>query len=71
MPDTVVVERDGVQARLEGIDSVVLALGVTPASALAAAIGDAVSEVHVIGDANTPSNAMAAILAGAQVGRKI
>jgi NADPH-dependent 2,4-dienoyl-CoA reductase/sulfur reductase-like enzyme len=71
MSDAVVVERDGVQERLEGIDSVVLALGVTPASALAEAIGDTVSEAHVIGDASTPSNAMAAILAGAEVGRKI
>ncbi len=69
--DGVVVERQGREEAIGGMDSIVLALGIASAGELAEEIGDKVSEVHLIGDAKTPGRALEAIAAGAEVGRQI
>jgi pyruvate/2-oxoglutarate dehydrogenase complex dihydrolipoamide dehydrogenase (E3) component len=56
---------------LRDVDTVVLALGVTPVDELADAIREQIAEVHVIGDASRASNALDAIAAGADIGRQI
>jgi hypothetical protein len=70
-PDGGLVAVEGREERLSGMDTIVLALGVTSVNELADAIRDKVPEVHVIGDANTPGKALDAIAAGAEVGRSI
>jgi len=69
--DGVVVEHEGHRDTIGGMDTIVLALGVTSVNELADAIRDKVPEVHVIGDAKTPGKALDAIAAGAEVGRNI
>ncbi len=65
------VEREGKRETVSPIDNVVLALGVVSVDDLASQLEGAVPEIHVIGDADTPSNAMAAILSGAELARQI
>ena len=69
--DGVVVEHEGHRDTIGGMDTIVLAMGVTSVNELADAIKDKVPEVHVIGDAKTPAKALDAIAAGAEVGRLI
>jgi 2,4-dienoyl-CoA reductase-like NADH-dependent reductase (Old Yellow Enzyme family)/NADPH-dependent 2,4-dienoyl-CoA reductase/sulfur reductase-like enzyme len=69
--DGVVVEREGRREVLAGIDTVVLALGAEPENRLARELEGKVAELHVIGDAQQPANALAAIAAGAEVGRRL
>ena len=69
--DGVILEHQGRQETIDGIDNVVLALGVDPESELAGEIRDRIPEVHIIGDARSPGKAMDAIFAGAKVGRQI
>lgn len=69
--DGVILERQGRQETIDGIDNVVLALGVDPESELADEIRDRIPEVHIIGDARSPGKAMDAIFAGAKLGRQI
>jgi NADPH-dependent 2,4-dienoyl-CoA reductase/sulfur reductase-like enzyme len=71
LPGEVVVEYDGPRQTLSGVDTVVLAVGVTPVSHLAASLAEAGVEVHIAGDAGGVSNAMAAIESGALVGRRV
>jgi NADPH-dependent 2,4-dienoyl-CoA reductase/sulfur reductase-like enzyme len=51
LEDGVVVERDGEEATIRGVERIVLCAGNRPAGELAARIGGEVAEVHVIGDA--------------------
>jgi hypothetical protein len=69
--DGAIVERDANRETFSGMDTVVLAMGVTSVNNLADAIRNNVSEIHVIGDAEAPGNAMDAIAAGARTGRQI
>ena len=57
--------------KLEGFDSVVLALGSIPDDRLAEPLKDEVSEVYVIGDASKPREVMEAVLEGEEVALKI
>ncbi|MBN2099555.1 MAG: NADH:flavin oxidoreductase, partial [Dehalococcoidia bacterium] len=70
-PQGVSCRRDGLAEVIKGMDTVVLAMGALPASELAKQIEGKVAEVHVIGDARNPANAMEAIAAGAELGRAI
>jgi len=69
--DSVVVEHEGHRDTIGGMDTIVLAMGVTSVNELANVIKGKVPEVHVIGDAKTPGKALDAIAAGAEVGRLI
>jgi NAD(H)-dependent 7beta-hydroxy-3-oxo-delta4-cholenoic acid oxidoreductase len=51
LEDGVVVERDGREEAIRGVERIVLCMGIRPVDELAARIGDKVGEVHVIGDA--------------------
>ena len=67
----VVVEHEGEKETLEGMDTIVLAMGVVSISSLADEIKDMVSEIHLIGDAGNLGNALNAIAAGVKIGRQI
>ncbi len=68
---SVVIGRNGSEERIEGVDTVVLALGSIPVSELAGLAQTGVAEVYVIGDAEQPGQATEAITAGARIGRAI
>ena len=57
--------------RLEGFDSIVIALGSMPNNALAELLEGKVPEVHVVGDASKPREVMEAVLEGEEVALKI
>jgi len=59
--DGAICEKDGQALVLRGYDTVVLALGYVPEDHLAANVPDGVTEVHVIGDAKAPRDALQAI----------
>ena len=65
------VERDGHQEELTGIETVVLALGVRADDGLVGELRDRVPELFVIGDAARTGNALEAIAAGAEIGRQL
>jgi 2,4-dienoyl-CoA reductase-like NADH-dependent reductase (Old Yellow Enzyme family)/thioredoxin reductase len=69
--DGVVLDVDGEEETIHGMDSVVLALGVESVDELSQRLESRVSEVHVIGDAKEPRNALEAVAEGAQVGMRI
>ena len=69
--DGVVINRDGKEETIGGMDSIVLAMGAVSVNQLARDIEGKVGQVHVIGDAETPGKATEAIAAGAHVGRTI
>jgi 2,4-dienoyl-CoA reductase-like NADH-dependent reductase (Old Yellow Enzyme family)/thioredoxin reductase len=69
--DCVVVERDGKREVLAAFDTVVLALGAEPENRLAAELAGKAAELHVIGDAQQPANALEAIAAGNELGRRL
>ncbi|MBI5605166.1 MAG: FAD-dependent oxidoreductase [Deltaproteobacteria bacterium] len=56
---------------IEGIDTIVLAVGVAPRNALFSEIKKQVRKVFLIGDAARPGNALSAIHDGAEAGRRI
>jgi hypothetical protein len=65
------VEDSEGKKKLEGFDSIVVALGSTPNNELAESIRDRVSELYVIGDASKPREVMEAVLEGEEVALKI
>ena len=69
--DGVIVSRDGREETIAGVNTIILALGTASQNELAREIEGKVSEVFVIGDAQTPGKAMEAIAAGAEIGRRI
>jgi hypothetical protein len=69
--DGAVIERNGNEQTLGGMDHIVLACGAKAVDGLSDKIRDTVPEVHVIGDAKQPRRALEAIRDGARVGRAI
>ena len=69
--DGVVINRDGKEEAIGGMDTIVLAMGAVSVNQLARDIESNVGQVHVIGDAETPGKATEAIAAGAHIGRTI
>ena len=69
-PDGVVVTVDGKEKLIEG-DTVILALGSSPDTALYEQLKDQVSELYLIGDARSPRKAYEAIHEGFKVGMEI
>jgi NAD(H)-dependent 7beta-hydroxy-3-oxo-delta4-cholenoic acid oxidoreductase len=69
--DGVVIDREGKEETLHGMDSIILARGVKSVDALSDAIKNKVPEVYVIGDAKEPREALEAIAEGNKVGREI
>ncbi len=67
----VVIEREGQQTMIDGMDTIVIAMGTISENKLAGEIGGKVPEIRVIGDADRPGKALDAIAAGARVGREI
>ena len=70
-PDGVTYSRDGKTDTIGGMNTIVLAMGTASSDELAKQLEGKVSQVHIIGDAQNPTNAMEAIAAGAQLGRAI
>jgi pyruvate/2-oxoglutarate dehydrogenase complex dihydrolipoamide dehydrogenase (E3) component len=68
---SVTVVRDGQEEKINGIDLVILAVGVKPVDILSDQIRDKVAEVYVIGDAREPRSALEAIAEGMETARKI
>jgi NADPH-dependent 2,4-dienoyl-CoA reductase/sulfur reductase-like enzyme len=64
LEDGVVVERDGQEVTIRGVERIVLCVGILPVDELANRIGGKVSEVHVIGDAKQPRRLCEAISEG-------
>jgi len=62
---------DDAREVLAAFDTVVLALGAEPENRLARELAGKVAEIHVIGDAQQPGGALAAIAAGSEVGRRL
>jgi 7beta-hydroxy-3-oxochol-24-oyl-CoA 4-desaturase len=62
---------DGSQKALTGFDSVVSALGARPLDDLSARAAETGIEVHVVGDARQPRQAVAAIAEGFEAGRSV
>jgi 2,4-dienoyl-CoA reductase-like NADH-dependent reductase (Old Yellow Enzyme family)/thioredoxin reductase len=69
--DGVLLDKDGEEVNISGVDCVILARGAKSVDELSSKIRDKVAEVYVIGDAKTPRKALEAISEGAQVGRLI
>ena len=66
----VVIIRNGHDETIE-VDTVVLALGITPVNQLAEQLKGKVAEIHVIGDAKEPRTAWNAVREGSDVARII
>jgi len=69
--DGAVIEKNGEEQTLTGMDHIVLACGAKAVDNLSDKIRDKVPEVHVIGDAKQPRRALEAIREGAKVGRTV
>jgi len=67
-----IVLRLGKEKRtVEGIETIILASGVRPQNEMADKLKGIVAEIHVIGDAREPRNALDAVLEGVEVGEKV
>jgi NAD(H)-dependent 7beta-hydroxy-3-oxo-delta4-cholenoic acid oxidoreductase len=71
LEDGVVVERDGREETIRGVERIVLCMGMRPVDELAARIGDEVGEVHVIGDAKQGRRLYEAIREGRETAAAI
>jgi len=69
--DGAVIEHNGEERTLGGMDHIVLACGATPVDGLSDKLRSTIPEVHVIGDAKQPRRALEAIREGSKVGRAI
>ena len=69
--DGALVEREGGEEEIRAMDTVILATGTEPVNDLEEALRGVVDEVHVIGDASEPRQALDAIAEGAEIGRRI
>lgn len=67
----VVIRKDGKEEVIQGVDYVVLAMGMRPVENLSNRIKDKVAEVYIIGDAKEPRKVLHAIWEGGEIGRKI
>ncbi len=68
LDDGAIVRKDGKESRLEGFDTIVLAMGTKSVNPLQKQLEGKVAELHVIGDAREPRQALDAIEEGARVG---
>ena len=66
-----VVEDASGEKRIDGFDSIVLALGSTPDDRIAMSLEGKVPELYVIGDASQPREALEAVYEGEEVALKI
>ena len=66
-----VVEDASGEKRIDGFDSIVLALGSTPDDRIARSLEGKVPELYVIGDASQPREALEAVYEGEEVALKI
>ncbi len=71
LDDGVLIEKDGKEEAIHGADMIILARGVQSVDKLSQKIKDKVAEVHVIGDAREPREALEAIADGNKAGREI
>ncbi|MFO8101330.1 MAG: NAD(P)/FAD-dependent oxidoreductase [Dehalococcoidia bacterium] len=71
LEDGVLIERNGQEETIRGADMIILARGVKSVDKISREIEDKVAEVHVIGDAREPREALEAIAEGSKVGREI
>lgn len=67
----VCISQHGKRTKLEGVDTIVLALGNRPVNILQEQLEGKVNELFVIGDASAPRKAIDAIEEGARVGLKL
>jgi pyruvate/2-oxoglutarate dehydrogenase complex dihydrolipoamide dehydrogenase (E3) component len=68
LEDGVVVERDGWEETIRGVERIVLCMGIQPVDDLVDRIGGKVDEVHVIGDAKQARRLFEAIGEGRETG---
>jgi NADPH-dependent 2,4-dienoyl-CoA reductase/sulfur reductase-like enzyme len=68
LEDGVVVERDGREETIRGVERIVLCVGIKPVDGLVDRIGNEVDEVHVIGDARRARRLFEAISEGRETG---
>jgi len=71
LDDGAIVNQNGKDLRLEGFDTIVLALGTKSVNYLKEQLEGKVAELYVIGDALEPRKAIEAIEEGARVALKI
>ena len=71
LEDGVVIERDGREETINGMDFIVLACGAKSVDTLSEALKGKVPEVYVIGDAKQPRKALEAIAEAAEIARQI
>jgi len=71
LDDGVVVERDGQEETIRGVERIVLSVGNRPADELASRIGAEIGEVHVIGDAKQARRLSEAISEGRETAMAI
>jgi NADPH-dependent 2,4-dienoyl-CoA reductase/sulfur reductase-like enzyme len=71
LEDGIVLQRDGQQETLRGVDRIVLSMGVKSVDPLSEQMKQEVTEVYAIGDAKETQSALEAIAEGAEVGRRI
>ena len=69
--DGALASKNGRRWRLEGFDTIVLALGTKSVNSLKGQLEHRVSELYVVGDAFAPRQAIDAIEEGAKVALKI
>ncbi len=71
LDDGVLIEKDGKEETIRGADMIILARGVKSVDKISQKIKDIVTEVHVIGDAREPREALEAIAEGSKIGREV
>jgi thioredoxin reductase len=71
LEDGAVVSKNGERLRLEGFNTIVLAMGTRAVNDLKEQLAGKISEIYVIGDALAPRQAIHAIEEGATVGLEI
>ena len=71
LDDGAVVDRNGEKSRLEGFDTIVLAMGVRSVNNLKDQLEKEITELYIIGDALAPRQAIDAIEEGARTALKI
>jgi NADPH-dependent 2,4-dienoyl-CoA reductase/sulfur reductase-like enzyme len=69
--DRVVITKDGKEDVIQGIDYIVLAMGMKSVEDLSTQIKGTGTEIYVIGDAKEPRKIIHAISEGAEIGRRI
>ena len=69
--DGLIIDMDGTEKVLTGMDTIILAMGSKPYDPLSERLKDIVPEIHVIGDAKEAHTAMEATHDGADVGRLV